>query len=150
MKSEQSLVVRLRPAASALAGIISVLHARAADVVDLHYFLEDGCGYVKIQTRSTGEGLRRLSAQLERRVDVLNVSSVVTAACPVEESHGVGLESWRVIHEGLPNGEVVCEATVKLVADGKRIVATRDGLGPFDALDGALRRALERVVVETA
>jgi 2-isopropylmalate synthase len=51
------------------------------------------------------------------------------------------LESWRVIveHRG---GEVVSEATVKLHADGHRIVATGEGNGPVNALDNALRDAL--------
>ncbi|MCW2665610.1 MAG: 2-isopropylmalate synthase/homocitrate synthase family protein [Frankiales bacterium] len=51
------------------------------------------------------------------------------------------LESWRVIveHRG---GDVVSEATVKLHADGQRIVATGEGNGPVNALDNALRLAL--------
>jgi 2-isopropylmalate synthase len=51
------------------------------------------------------------------------------------------LESYRVLieHRG---GEVVSEATVKLVVDGERIIATREGNGPVNALDAALRAAL--------
>ena len=51
------------------------------------------------------------------------------------------LESWRVIVEARA-GEVVSEATVKLHADGERIVATGEGNGPVHALDTALRSAL--------
>ena len=39
----------------------------------------------------------------------------------------------------------VSEATVKLHAKGERFVATGEGNGPVNALDRALRQALERV-----
>ena len=53
------------------------------------------------------------------------------------------LESWRVIVERRADGEVVSEATVKLEAKGERVVATGEGNGPVNALDRALRLALE-------
>jgi 2-isopropylmalate synthase len=67
-----------------------------------------------------------------------------------ERPHFFDLESWRVIvesrAEGTPGGgsggEVVSEATVKLHANGERIVATGEGNGPVNALDNALREAL--------
>ncbi len=56
------------------------------------------------------------------------------------------LESYRVVVENRPNGgaegSVVSEATVKLYVDGERIIATREGNGPVNALDSALRSAL--------
>jgi len=56
------------------------------------------------------------------------------------------LESWRVIVELRPGldgtAEVVSEATVKLHANGERIVATGEGNGPVNALDTALRLGL--------
>jgi 2-isopropylmalate synthase len=55
------------------------------------------------------------------------------------------LESWRVIVERRPDGDVVSEATVKLHAKGERIVATGEGNGPVNALDTALRLGLERL-----
>ncbi|MCA1711006.1 MAG: citramalate synthase [Actinobacteria bacterium] len=55
------------------------------------------------------------------------------------------LESWRVIVERRTDGQVVSEATVKLHANGERIVATGEGNGPVNALDNALRSALERL-----
>jgi 2-isopropylmalate synthase len=55
------------------------------------------------------------------------------------------LESWRVIVERRPDGEVVSEATVKLRAKGERIVSTGEGNGPVNALDNALRSALEQL-----
>jgi 2-isopropylmalate synthase len=54
------------------------------------------------------------------------------------------LESWRVIVEQRPGGEVISEATVKLVTTSERIVATAEGNGPVNALDRALRDALEK------
>jgi 2-isopropylmalate synthase len=65
------------------------------------------------------------------------------------------LESYRVISENRPSGsataadaaasEHVSEATVKLHAKGERFVATGEGNGPVNALDRALRQALERL-----
>src|SRR3954463_15877030 len=55
------------------------------------------------------------------------------------------LESYRVITESRPDGQHVSEATVKLHAKGERMVATGEGNGPVNALDKALRQALERV-----
>ncbi|HEX7104837.1 MAG TPA: citramalate synthase [Acidothermaceae bacterium] len=55
------------------------------------------------------------------------------------------LESWRVIVERLADGEVVSEATVKVNVKGERIVSTGEGNGPVNALDRALRQALERL-----
>jgi 2-isopropylmalate synthase len=55
------------------------------------------------------------------------------------------LESWRTIVERRAGGEVVSEATVKLHAKGERIVATGEGNGPVNALDRALRQALEQL-----
>jgi 2-isopropylmalate synthase len=54
------------------------------------------------------------------------------------------LESWRVIVERRPDGTLVSEATVKLHSRGERIVATGEGNGPVNALDRALRHALEK------
>jgi 2-isopropylmalate synthase len=51
------------------------------------------------------------------------------------------LESWRVIVEHR-DGVVVSEATVKLHAEGARIIATCEGNGPVNALDNALRQGL--------
>jgi 2-isopropylmalate synthase len=54
------------------------------------------------------------------------------------------LESWRVIVEHRPGGDVVSEATVKLTSGGERHVSTAEGNGPVNALDRALRDALEK------
>jgi 2-isopropylmalate synthase len=60
------------------------------------------------------------------------------------------VESWRVIVERRPDGALVSEATVKLHAKGERMVATGEGNGPVNALDKALRLALERLYPELA
>src|SRR6266852_405432 len=60
------------------------------------------------------------------------------------------VESWRVIVERRADGAVISEATVKLTAKGERIVATGEGNGPVNALDNALRQALERLYPELA
>ena len=60
------------------------------------------------------------------------------------------VESWRVIVERRADGAVVSEATVKLNTKGERIVATGEGNGPVNALDNALRLALERLYPELA
>jgi 2-isopropylmalate synthase len=52
------------------------------------------------------------------------------------------LESYRVITEHRADGGVVAEATVRLVLDGERLIATAEGNGPVNALDAALRAAL--------
>jgi 2-isopropylmalate synthase len=54
------------------------------------------------------------------------------------------VESWRVITESRAEGEAVSEATVKLVAGGEREIVTGEGNGPVNALDHALRAAIER------
>ncbi len=54
------------------------------------------------------------------------------------------LESYRVISDGRSDGEMTSEATVKIHVRGERIVSTGEGNGPVNALDMALRQALER------
>ncbi len=64
------------------------------------------------------------------------------------------VESWRVITETLtharPGDEAVSEATVKLTAAGVRYVVTGEGNGPVNALDQALRSAIEQAYPEIA
>lgn len=52
------------------------------------------------------------------------------------------VESWRTITEQRPDGVVASEATVKVHANGQRVVATGEGNGPVNALDNALRSAV--------
>jgi len=54
------------------------------------------------------------------------------------------LEHFRVVVENESRGEVVTEATVKLSVKGKTEHRVAEGDGPVNALDNALRQALER------
>jgi 2-isopropylmalate synthase len=60
------------------------------------------------------------------------------------------VESWRVIVERREDGPVTSEATVRLLAKGERVVAVGEGNGPVNALDRALRAALEQTFPELA
>jgi 2-isopropylmalate synthase len=53
------------------------------------------------------------------------------------------LESYRVIIDRRDNSSLVTEATVKVHAGGRRVITTAEGNGPVNALDLALRSALE-------
>ncbi len=55
------------------------------------------------------------------------------------------VESWRTIVEQRPDGTVATEATVKLHANGERVIATAEGNGPVNALDQALRSAVAQM-----
>ena len=60
------------------------------------------------------------------------------------------VESWRVIVERHPDSRMTSEATVRLAAKGERLVAVGEGNGPVNALDKALRAALEQIYPELA
>src|SRR5579863_3681903 len=60
------------------------------------------------------------------------------------------VESWRVIVEQREDGVVTSEATVRVTAKGERVVAVGEGNGPVNALDKALRAALEQTFPELA
>jgi 2-isopropylmalate synthase len=53
------------------------------------------------------------------------------------------LESYRAIVDRREDGLLVTEATVKVHAGGRRVISTAEGNGPVNALDRALRQALE-------
>ena len=52
------------------------------------------------------------------------------------------VESFRTIVDGSGDADAVAEATIKAVVGGERVVVTREGDGPVNALDKALRAAL--------
>ncbi len=54
------------------------------------------------------------------------------------------LEGFRVIVEKRENGLPVTEATVKVKVDGIQELSASEGEGPVNALDSALRKALDR------
>jgi 2-isopropylmalate synthase len=53
------------------------------------------------------------------------------------------LESFRIISEKRADGETTVEATIKLFVKGQRVISTSEGNGPVNALDRALRQAIE-------
>ena len=54
------------------------------------------------------------------------------------------LESFRIIVEKRADGAVMTEATIKVHVNGDRIIQTAEGNGPVNALDRALRQAVEK------
>lgn len=63
------------------------------------------------------------------------------------------VESWRVIAESSgsrADSGAVAEATVKLIAGGSRLAVIGEGNGPVNALDHALRLAIEQVYPEVS
>jgi 2-isopropylmalate synthase len=60
-----------------------------------------------------------------------------------ETAEAFRVESYRVIVERREDGSLVSEATVKLHAGGQRVISTDEGNGPVNALDRALRSALD-------
>jgi 2-isopropylmalate synthase len=53
------------------------------------------------------------------------------------------LESFRVLNEKTKDGSMMSEATVKIHIGDQRLIATAEGNGPINALDGALRNAIQ-------
>jgi 2-isopropylmalate synthase len=53
------------------------------------------------------------------------------------------LESFRIISEKQAGRETTVEATIKLWVKGQRVISTAEGNGPVNALDSALRQAIE-------
>ena len=54
------------------------------------------------------------------------------------------LEAFRIIVEKREDGAILSEATIKVHVNGERFVETAEGNGPVNALDKALRMAIER------
>ena len=67
------VVVDLRPGVRALTSVISVLHARAADVTAISYAAGEGHAALGFSVDAMPAQVRLLVRQLERRVDVLAV-----------------------------------------------------------------------------
>ncbi|HEX8766845.1 MAG TPA: citramalate synthase, partial [Jatrophihabitans sp.] len=55
------------------------------------------------------------------------------------------LESYRVTIDRRQDGDLTTDATVKVLAGDRRVITTAEGNGPVNALDLALRSALEEV-----
>jgi 2-isopropylmalate synthase len=121
-----------------------------------------GRASVELKSRELGLDLSGDKATLGRvvdRVKELEAKGFMFEAADasfellLRKEMGVGeryfeLESWRCIVEYRADGEIVSEATVKVQVKGERIVSTAEGNGPVNALDRALRLALERLYPE--
>jgi 2-isopropylmalate synthase len=126
---------------------------------DMRLLVSELAGRATIELKGKALGLEPDRAEVGRIVDrVKELESVGYSFEAAEASfelllreemgqrpHYFDLESWRVIVERRAGGDVVSEATVKLSAKGERIVATGEGNGPVNALDKALRLALEKL-----
>ena len=90
---------------------------------------------------AVAEGARH---RVEIRVTLAGTASLLLR----DELEGSGakapfvVESYRVIIDRREDGALVSEATVKVIADGLRVISTEEGNGPVNALDRALRAAL--------
>jgi 2-isopropylmalate synthase len=134
---------------------------------DMRMLVSDLAGRASVELKGAQLGYdlagdRELAARVTERVKELEARGYTFEAADAsfelllrDELAGGRLrhfraESWRVIVERRADGELVSEATVKLHAKGERIVATGEGNGPVNALDNALRQALERLYPELA
>lgn len=134
---------------------------------DMRLLVSDMAGRASIELKGRELGFdlsgdRELVTRITERVKVLESRGFTFEAADasfelllIEEVEGqrptyFDVESWRVITETRPGDEAVSEATVKLVADGVRYVETGEGNGPVNALDHALRQAIERAYPEVA
>jgi 2-isopropylmalate synthase len=68
---------------------------------------------------------------------------LVKEIAQVKEEYFV-LESFRVLNERKENKEMLSEATVKLYINENKIIETAEGVGPVNALDKAIRKALTK------
>ncbi len=62
---------------------------------------------------------------------------------PGGAASGTGTGTGTASPAGSAGGDLVTEATVKVMLGGRRVLAVAEGTGPVHALDGALRKAME-------
>ncbi|HEV2375101.1 MAG TPA: citramalate synthase [Streptosporangiaceae bacterium] len=133
---------------------------------DMRMLVSDMAGRASVEIKGAQLGYdladKELAGRVVERVKALEASGHTFEAADAsfelllrDELAGQRLrhfrvESWRVIVERRADGQVVSEATVKLLAKGERTIATGEGNGPVNALDNALRLALERLYPDLA
>ncbi len=136
---------------------------------DMRMLVSDMAGRASIELKGRELGFdlavrsdqdRELLTRITERVKALEAAGYTFEAADAsfelllrEEVDGArpayfDVESWRVLTESRPAGDAVSEATVKLSAGGRRLVAVGEGNGPVNALDAALRQALLPVYPE--
>ncbi len=108
------------------------------------------------------EGLARLTERvktLEQQGYTFEAADASFELLLADELEGgrpryVEIESWRVLAgsaaRGADLGEPTAEATVKLRAGGQRLAVVGEGNGPVNALDHALRQAIDQTYPDVA
>ena len=79
---EVALVITMWPGLAALSSVISVLHARLAEVGDLSYSVSGDVARLQVELGGTRLQAQRLATQVDRRVDVLSVQVLGDGAPP--------------------------------------------------------------------
>lgn len=69
------LTLRLRPGTRPLTAVLSTLHTRNATVLSLSYAVLGNEACVVVECHAGQADIERLAAQLNRRVDVLSIST---------------------------------------------------------------------------
>ncbi|WP_020574783.1 citramalate synthase [Actinopolymorpha alba] len=126
---------------------------------DMRLLVSDMAGRASIELKGRELGYdlagdRELVTRIADRVKALEARGYTFEAADasfelllIEEADGArpkyfDVESWRVITDSRPGEEAASEATVKLTANGERMIVTGEGNGPVNALDSALRGAI--------
>ena len=129
---------------------------------DMRMLVSDMAGRASIEMKGKELGFdlsdRDMVGRVVEKVKSLELSGYTFDAADAsfelllrEELHGIRdsfwiTEAWRVIMDSQSGGVGgSSEATVKVKADGRRIVAVGEGNGPVNALDRALRDAVVQV-----
>jgi 2-isopropylmalate synthase len=124
------------------------------------FLLSDQSGGATVIAKLTGiyEGLDKNSAKVKSvlaeikkkehegyQYEAANGSFELLAAKIIEDYKIPFTHGWfRVITDRRNDGSMVSEATIKIIVDGAEEHTASEGDGPIDALNGALRKALER------
>ena len=135
---------------------------------DMRMLVSDMAGRASVELKGrelgydlSGDGDKQVIARVTDRVKDLEAKGYTFEAADAsfelllrdelgQQHEYFSVESWRVIVERHPGGRMTSEATVRLEAKGERLVAVGEGNGPVNALDKALRAALEQIYPELA
>ncbi|HUN36254.1 MAG TPA: alpha-isopropylmalate synthase regulatory domain-containing protein, partial [Trebonia sp.] len=136
---------------------------------DMRMLVSDMAGRASVELKGrelgydlTGDGGKAVIGRVTDRVKELEARGysfeaadasfelLLTDELNGSRAHYFTVESWRVIVEQRASGDVTSEATVKLLVKGDRVIAVGEGNGPVNALDKALRSALDQTFPELA
>jgi 2-isopropylmalate synthase len=119
----------------ALGRVLDVLK----DLEHAGYHFEAADGSLELLMRAAGGATDALHAF---RIESYRVITDWRAT-PPDSARGDGANGAQLVHPWASPGELTTEATVKVHVGDRRIVATAEGNGPVNALDAALRMAVE-------